>query len=85
MITEMMDAALKAQAGYMQSGDPTPHLEFVMHPSALADLRKEVAEQQSQFMGQRVHDGRFEFMNHVIREDSQQEGWKLQPVEQGAG
>jgi hypothetical protein len=80
MIDEMMKAATKAQIGYMQSGEPTPYLEFVMHPSALSDLRKEVARDSSMLMGQRREDGRFEFMNHVIREDSNQEGWKLQPV-----
>lgn len=80
MITDMMNAALQAQKGYMQSGEPTPHLEFVMHPNALDDLRREAALGFSRFLNQRVHDGRFEFMNHVIREDVAQDGWVLQPV-----
>lgn len=83
MIEDMIEAANMAIQGYMESGDPSPHMEYVMTPRQLANLRKEADNVGLSLLQQRSSDGRFEFMNHVIREDSSVATWSLQPISDG--
>lgn len=72
---DMKSAHLKAIVGYMQCGEPSPEMEWIMHPDSLADLRKACGVADC-FLGQR-HDGVFEFMLSEIRVSADQIGWQL--------
>ncbi|WP_300074493.1 hypothetical protein [uncultured Ruegeria sp.] len=51
-----------------------------MHPLSLNDLLEEAARDGRRWLANKRMDGRFEFMDCDIREDSNQDDWKLQSV-----
>ena len=87
MIEALVEEARRVTVGYMQCGEPSPPLEWIMHPKTFADLRIEAARTADglvAFFQQRA-DGEFEFMHHPIREDVFQNGWQLRPVKNSEG
>lgn len=77
---DMILAYRKAIVGYMQCGEPSPKLVWIMSPAALIWLRHESQLNSLFRVEQRSHDGGLEFLGCEIREDDNELDWRLWPA-----
>lgn len=78
-LEEMVEFSTTTVAGFVERGEPSPTMEWIMHPSYFLDLCRE-ADRNRDGLGaflKRRMDGVWEFMHHEIRRDVSESGWRL--------